>query len=177
MVLEKFGYIKDGEITSDGKLLSKIYGETDLLVAEVIRSGILNSLSAPEIVSVISCFQYEARREAEPKIPRGEVAQVLTEVIAIWREIHEAELDLRLEPLREPDFGFCMASWRWASGHSLSAILKGTELTVGDFVRSMKQNIDLLRQIAIASPDLEPVINQALLAIDRGVVVYAGALV
>ncbi len=177
VMLEKFGYIKDGEITSDGKLLSKIYGETDLLVAEVIRSGILNSLSAPEIVSVISCFQYEARREAEPKIPRGEVAQVLTEVIAIWREIHEAELDLRLEPLREPDFGFCMASWRWASGHSLSAILKGTELTVGDFVRSMKQNIDLLRQIAIASPDLEPVINQALLAIDRGVVVYAGALV
>ena len=41
----------------------------------------------------------------------------------------------------------------------------------------MKQNIDLLRQIAIASHDLEPVINQALLAIDRGVVVYAGALV
>jgi len=177
VMLDNFGYIKNDEITPEGKLLSKIYGETDLLVAEVIRSGILNSLSPAEIVSVVSCFQYEARREAEPKIPRGEVAQVLTDVLRIWRKIHEAEIDLRLEPLREPDFGFCWASWRWASGHSLSAILKGTELTVGDFVRSMKQNIDLLRQIAIAAPELDEVISKALLAIDRGVVVYAGALI
>jgi ATP-dependent RNA helicase HelY len=94
-----------------------------------------------------------------------------------FRQIHEEELDLRLEPLRDPDFGFCWASHRWASGHSLSAILKGTELTVGDFVRSMKQIIDLMRQIGIASPELEPVVSEALRRIDRGVISYAGAIV
>jgi ATP-dependent RNA helicase HelY len=58
----------------------------------------------------------------------------------------------------------------------LTAILKGTELTVGDFVRSMKQIIDLLRQIAIASPHLEEVARNALERVDRGIISYAGAV-
>ncbi len=177
IMLERFGYIDGQAITPAGKLLSKIFGETDLLVAEVIRSGMLEALSPAELVSVVSCFQFEARKEAEPKIPRGAVADVLTQVMGKWREIHEEELDLKLEPLRDPDFGFCWASHRWASGHSLSAILKGSELTVGDFVRSMKQIIDLMRQIAIAAPDLEPVVSEALRRVDRGVIAYAGAVV
>ena len=177
VMLERFGYIDNQHITPAGKLLSKIYGETDFLVAEVIRSGMLEALSPAELVSVVSCFQFEARKESEPKIPRGAVAEVLTQVMEKRRQIHEEELDLRLEPLRDPDFGFCWASHRWASGHSLSAILKGTELTVGDFVRSMKQIIDLMRQIGIASPELEPVVSEALRRIDRGVISYAGAIV
>jgi len=177
IMLERFGYIDGQAITPAGKLLSKIFGETDLLVAEVIRSGMLEALSPAELVSVVSCFQFEARKEAEPKIPRGAVADVLAQVLGKWREIHEEELDLKLEPLRDPDFGFCWASHRWASGHSLSAILKGSELTVGDFVRSMKQIIDLMRQIAIAAPDLEPVVSEALRRVDRGVIAYAGAVV
>jgi ATP-dependent RNA helicase HelY len=54
--------------------------------------------------------------------------------------------------------------------------LKGTELTVGDFVRSTKQIIDLLRQIASASPHLEKVARDALDQIDRGIISYAGAV-
>ena len=41
----------------------------------------------------------------------------------------------------------------------------------------MKQIMDLLRQIAIASPDLAPVAKKALAQIDRGVIAYAGVLV
>jgi len=72
--------------------------------------------------------------------------------------------------------GFCFPAFRWASGHSLTAILKGTELTVGDFVRNMKQIIDLLRQIGIAAPHLQPVVTEALRRVDRGVIAYAGAI-
>jgi ATP-dependent RNA helicase HelY len=46
---------------------------------------------------------------------------------------------------------------------------------VGDFVRAMKQIIDLLRQLRAAAPDLQPTIDQALKQIDRGVIAYAGA--
>ena len=102
---------------------------------------------------------------------------MLSDLIKVWVEINDLETELGLEPIREPDAGFCWASYRWASGHSLTAILKGTELTVGDFVRSMKQIIDLLRQIAIASPHLSPIVTDALGRIDRGVIAYAGAVV
>jgi len=176
IMLEKYGYLESGVITRWGLILAKIYGETDLLIAEMIRTGSFDSLNAQEIVSVLSALVYEARRDETPKIPHGEVQKALGELTLLWKRIHEDEKDVGLEPMREPDLGFCMASYRWASGHSLSAILKGTELTVGDFVRSTKQIIDLLRQIASASPHLEKVARTALDQIDRGIISYAGAV-
>jgi ATP-dependent RNA helicase HelY len=46
---------------------------------------------------------------------------------------------------------------------------------VGDFVRSMKQIIDLLRQLQSAAPEVQNVIDESLKKIDRGVIAYAGA--
>jgi len=40
----------------------------------------------------------------------------------------------------------------------------------------MKQVIDLLKQLAIASPELAPTVEAALTRVDRGVIAYAGAL-
>ena len=177
VMLEKFGYLNNDAITANGKLLSKIYGETDILIAEMIRREAFGQLTAAELVSIVSVFVYESRKDAPPKLPRGQVEEVLSDLVKVWIEINDLEVDLGLEPIREPDAGFCWASYRWASGHSLTAILKGTELTVGDFVRSMKQIIDLLRQIAIASPHLSPIVSDALGRIDRGVIAYAGAVV
>ena len=177
VMLEKFGYLNNDAITASGKLLSKIYGETDILIAEMIRREAFGQLTAAELVSIVSVFVYESRKDAPPKLPRGQVEEVLSDLVKVWIEINDLEVDLGLEPIREPDAGFCWASYRWASGHSLTAILKGTELTVGDFVRSMKQIIDLLRQIAIASPHLSPIVSDALGRIDRGVIAYAGAVV
>jgi ATP-dependent RNA helicase HelY len=177
VMLEKFGYLNNDIITSNGKLLSKIYGETDILIAEMIRREAFGQLSAAELVSIVSVFVHESRKESPPKLPRGAVEDVLADLVKVWIEINDLETELGLEPIREPDAGFCWASYRWASGHSLSSILKGSDLTVGDFVRSMKQIIDLLRQISIASPHLSSIVKDALTRIDRGVIAYAGAVV
>ena len=177
LILDKFGYIKNDAIAQSGKMLAKIYGETDLLIAESIQAGVFNQLSPADLVAVISSCIYESRNEEAAKVPRGEVQNALAIISKIYGKIHEAESDLNLEPMRAPDFGFCWASHKWASGHSLTSILKGSDLTVGDFVRSMKQIIDLLRQLRAAAPDLQVVIDQALAKIDRGVIAYAGAAV
>lgn len=175
VVLDKFGYIHEDAIAKSGKMLAKIYGETDLLIAEAIQAEVFTPLSPADLVSVISSCIYESRNEEAAKIPRGDVQVALAAISKIYGKIHDAESDLNLEPMRAPDFGFCWASHRWASGHSLTSILKGSELTVGDFVRSMKQIIDLLRQLRGAAPQLQTVIDLALTKIDRGVIAYAGA--
>lgn len=177
LILDKFGYINNDAIAQSGKMLAKIYGETDLLIAESIQAGVFNQLSPADLVAVISSCIYESRNEEAAKVPRGEVQNALATISKIYGKIHEAESDLNLEPMRAPDFGFCWASHKWASGHSLTSILKGSDLTVGDFVRSMKQIIDLLRQLRAAAPDLQVVIDQALAKIDRGVIAYSGAAV
>jgi ATP-dependent RNA helicase HelY len=174
VMLERYGYLNGGVITEWGVLLAKIYGETDLLIAELIKKGSFDTLDGPEMVSVLSALVFEARRDETPKIPRGAVEESLNDLIHRWSEIHSAEIEIGLEPMREPDLAFCWASYRWANGSSLGSILRGTEMTVGDFVRSMKQIIDLLRQIGHASPHLSQTVESALKRIDRGIVSYAG---
>lgn len=175
IILDKFGYIDNDQITKPGKMLAKIYGETDLLIAESIRADLFSNLSATDLVSVISSCIYESRNDEAAKIPRGEIQTALSGISKIYGRIHSTETDLNLEPMRAPDFGFCWASHKWASGNSLTSVLKGNDLTVGDFVRSMKQIIDLLRQLRVAAPHLQSVIDQALTKVDRGVIAYAGA--
>jgi len=176
IMLENLGYISNGEITEWGTLLAKIYGETDLLIAELIKDGSFDTLDGAEMVSVLSALVFESRKDEAPKIPRGAVEESLMQMIHKWSAINEAEQEIGLEPMREPDVAFCWAAHRWASGHSLGSILRGTQLTVGDFVRSMKQIIDLLRQIGNASPHLSQTVENALKRIDRGIVAYAGMI-
>nr|MSZ53873.1 RNA helicase [Actinomycetota bacterium] len=128
-------------------------------------------------VTVISCFVYESRSEESSKVPRGDVGVALGKISKIYGKIYNLENEHNLEPMRAPDFGFCWPAQRWASGHSLTSVLKDDDLTVGDFVRNMKQIVDLLRQLRGAIKELEPLIDSALVKIDRGVVVYAGAAV
>ena len=177
VVLDQLGYISNGEVATPGKMLAKIYGETDLLISESVREGVFNQLSAVDLVAVISCFIYESRNDEAAKVPRGDVAVALGKISKIYGRIYEIENDHNLEPMRAPDFGFSWAAQRWASGNSLTAVLKDNDLTVGDFVRNMKQIVDLLRQLRGAAFELEPLIDQALGKIDRGVVIYAGASV
>ena len=67
-------------------------------------------------------------------------------------ELDQLEKDNELSFLREPDLGFAWAAYRWARGTRLESVLdESPDLTPGDFVRSVKQLIDLLDQIASAA--------------------------
>ena len=74
---------------------------------------------------------------------------------------------------REPNFDLAWSAYRWASGNSLQSILRETDIVVGDFVRAMRQIIDLLGQLANARPELQTTVKEALKRIDRGVIAYS----
>ena len=173
-VLNHLGYIEGEKPLEQGKILAKIYAESDLLLTETIKNGILDSLSAPELISVVSSVIYESRGSENyaPKMPHQNVANALAAITSIWAQLESIEEDFGVKTQREPDFGFAYASFKWASGHSLSHVLKGSDMTVGDFVRNIKQLIDLLTQIGGASEKLRPTCREAIKKIDRGVVSY-----
>ena len=173
-VLTHLGYIEGEKPTTQGKILAKIYAESDLLLTEAIRRGILDELNAPELLSVVSTMIFESRNadNVAPKMPSPRVSSALADVISIWAELEELETEYGVKTQRQPDAGFCWVSYRWANGNSLQNVLKGTDMSVGDFVRSTKQLSDLLNQIAAASEKLRPVCKDAVKRIDRGVVAF-----
>ena len=173
-VLTHLQYIEGEKPTQQGKILTKIYAESDLLLTESIRRGLLNELNATELLSVVSCMIFESRsaENVAPKLPSAKVSTTITEIISLWAVLEEIESEFGVQTQREPDPGFCFIAYRWASGNSLTSVLKGSDLSVGDFVRATKQLIDLLNQIAGASEQLRPNCKEAVKRIDRGVVAY-----
>jgi ATP-dependent RNA helicase HelY len=63
-----------------------------------------------------------------------------------------AENDIGLPETRPPDPGFTPFAFEWASGDALVTVLDDDELAGGDFVRNIKQVIDLLGQVAEVAP-------------------------
>lgn len=173
-VLTHLGYIEGEKPLEQGKILAKIFAESDLLLTESIRRGVFDSLTPPELLSVASAMIYQGRSSEpySPKMPNDNVANALVAVSKIWIELETIENEFDVKTQREPDFGFCYAAFRWANGHSLSSILKGTDMTVGDFVRSIKQLIDLLTQIGGAAEELRPACREGIKRLDRGVISY-----
>ncbi len=80
-----------------------------------------------------------------------------------------------MELCRELEDGFAEAAYHWAEGRDLEAVLRETTMAPGDFVRTCKQLLDLLRQIAEVAPEpTAEVARRAGAAVNRGVVAYTG---
>ena len=146
-VLDELGYLEGDTVTGRGQHLMRLYSDMDLVAAEALRRGLWDGLDAPDLAAALSVLVFEARRtdEAAPRVPGGRIGVVLEQTTALWRELAAVEQRQRLDFLREPEPGFVWAAWRWAQGDDLDRVLGGTQLAAGDFVRWVKQLVDLAR--------------------------------
>jgi len=177
-VLEQLGYTAGGQVTEAGRRLASLYTELDLLAAECLRRGLWDELDPAELAACVSALTFESRTSeaAEPaRLPGGKVPEVLTETLSVWGELDAIEKDHRVSFQREPDLGFAWAAHAWARGKPLESVL-GPDLTPGDFVRAVKQLMDLLGQVAVAAGRDAAVSRTARAAVDalrHGVVTYS----
>src|SRR5450755_3643252 len=159
-VLERLGYLAGDTVTPDGQRLGRLYTELDLLAAECLRCGQWDGLSPAELAACVSALSFESRQADDaqpPRLPKGRVPETLAAMVRTWGELDQLEKDNDLSFLRQPDLGFAWAAYRWARGTGLETVLdEAPDLTPGDFVRSVKQLIDLLDQIASAIPAAPP---------------------
>ena len=159
-VLDELGYLDGDSVTADGKRLQRLYSELDLLAAECLRRGFWEGLNPAELAACVSVLSYESRQakdEGPARLPKGPVRDVLSAMNRTWADLDQLEKRSGLSFLREPDPGFVWAAFRWARGAKLEDVLDSVPgLTPGDFVRSVKQLIDLLDQIAAAAQNSPP---------------------
>jgi ATP-dependent RNA helicase HelY len=177
-VLETLGYLADDDVTELGKPLRRIYSELDLVVAEAIRTGALDRLGPSGLAAALSTLVYEARRPDDvvsARIPGGDTRRAIDELDVLWRDLSEVERQHRLDFLRRPDSGLAWAAYRWCEGDDLAEVLDESDLTAGDFVRWVKQLIDLCGQVADAAADraLRDTARDVVRRIRRGVVAVA----
>ena len=180
-LLEAWGYLDGWTLTDAGTVLARTYHEADLLVAEAITTGVFDELDVPSFAAVASCLTFEHRgrdRPPDPRFPSSTVRDRFRALGDLSADLAADEEAAGLPITRPPDAGFVHLAHAWAAGGGLSSLLEDEELSGGDFVRNIKQLIDLLRGIGDVAPS--PVTadraRQAADALQRGVVTATSSL-
>jgi ATP-dependent RNA helicase HelY len=207
-VLEELSYVDEWRLSARGLQLSRVYHEADLLVAEILASGVLDDAEPPILAGVLSTLVFERRRArrsfggatatrrggrrgATAGVPKGggtgagagggagggrrathrgdggdrigdrrrrELVERLSVVDHLADQIRAVE-EVHLVPrTRQPEHGLAGAICSWARGASLRTVLEVAahdvgEVAPGDFVRTVKQLVDLAGQVASVAAD------------------------
>ncbi len=189
-VLGRLGYLEEDNPTRKGLILSRIYNECDLLLVECLEEGVFYPLDAAETAAFASIFVFEtregpARRQggrggarepaASPTYPTPALEEAVTRARAFESQIKTLEGREQLDLLRSLDAGFVKVVHDWACGEDLEYMASNyPQYSAGDFVRSMKQVLDILRQIKEVADDpyMSGNISEAMDRIHRSIVAY-----
>jgi len=169
------------QLTPAGELLTGLFHERDLPLALAISKGLFDGLTPPELASLASTLSYEHRgRHAPPApwFPTNELKRRATEIERILTDVQRRESHHSLNQTIGSSPGFAAIAHGWASGIGLRDLLAAEDIGAGDFVRNIRQLVDLLRQISEVAPDrlTAACAREAVRAIDRGVVAAATRL-
>ena len=144
------------QLTQRGLVLARVFHESDLLIAEVLHAGLLDGLSPADLAGLVSTFVYEHRSPDDPPAPWFPSSEVRTR----WHRIEQLSAELAvlearhgLTQHRPPDPTFGAVAYAWVAGEGFAEVVGDEELTGGDFVRTSKQLIDVLGQVALVATD------------------------
>ena len=152
-VLEERGFVDGWRLTPAGATLASIYHESDLLVADALGRGVFDGLGPAALSGVVSALTFEPRRSDEDaRPPRARVVAERLELLGAMADaLRHDERRLGLRRTRTPHAGLARAVVAWAEGATLDSVLREADVAPGDFVRTVRQLVDLMRQLAGAA--------------------------
>lgn len=159
--LEQMGYIENNKLLARGELARQIYVQ-ELLVTELVYSGILEQLDEDQLNALISCIDYESKRNdffhKTDQLDLSQIKDILTYVQSICG----------LESVRF-DFRVAIITYFWSKGSPFSDIQQLCTLDEGDIIAVFRRTIDLLRQMREAVTDqfLRERLSSCMKKIDR----------
>ncbi len=177
-VLRALDFLDGDTVTKRGAMLRRIYGERDLVVAQAISEGIWDELTPQEFAAIISTVVYEPRAEAsgsseQPSLPTQRLRDAWASTETIGETIRQAEQKAGIDRTAELSADLVSMTYQWARGASLAKVLDGSEMSGGDFVRWMRQVLDMLQQIRrVEGSPLRDSASAAYDTILRGVVAW-----
>ena len=174
-VLTSLGYLNaQGEVSESGAVLCRIYSEYDLLLAQCVLKNVFAGLTPAQLAAACSAASYEARREETGAPVPSRLKTVVNQIEHLATDLRQLQTKLKAPEIPESSSALVAATYAWAQGKPLSVALEAAPLEAGDFVRAMKQLLDVLRQLEmVASVETSATARKAQKLILRGVVAWS----
>lgn len=159
-VLIEYGYLKkDGEnltVTKKGEILSFLNCEHELLLSELILSGILNDLHENELAATLSALVSVSKTVPFKSVVHNQHQKQLKNALftlnSIFEQIRKSEKRLNVQSSRasfEPNFSLIEPIYDHCCGASLETVSLSfnKDVLLGDFIRCLRNTIDICSQI------------------------------
>ncbi len=149
-------YVDGWELTSGGQRLARLYHECDLLIVDCLEAKLFDGLGPSELAGLLSVFVFSDRRRdhrGEVWFPTGDLKRRYNDIAGLGMRLAIDENEAGLPGTRQTDPGFVGVAHAWASGGDIDDVLLDEEIPAGDFIKTIKQLIDLLNQIASLASD------------------------
>ncbi|VDD88900.1 unnamed protein product [Enterobius vermicularis] len=181
-VLRRLQYCDENDvITRKGRVACEISSADELMLTEMLFSGIFTELSPQHMAALLSCFVFEE------KVPVGKLADELSGCLRKMQEFakriakltKESKLDIDEEKYVESFKPTMMdVVFDWCSGATFAQVLEKTEVFEGSVIRCMRRLEELLREMinaakAMGNRDVEAKFEEARSKLKRDIVFTA----
>jgi ATP-dependent RNA helicase DOB1 len=182
-VLRRLGYVSEnGVIELKGRVACEISTGDELILTEMIFSGVFTDLAVEQAVSLLSCFSTEEKSNEAPAIEEEmktpikilkETARRIAQVSNESKVVVDEET--YVEGFRTELVGVVLA---WCRGSKFSEICKMTDMFEGSIIRSIRRLEELMRQLIAAAKqignlELEKKFEEGIKLIKRDIVFAA----
>ena len=167
-VLEKMGYIENDYPNEKGMTTAAIRAENELFLAEIIFSGILDTLKTDELASVICAITTEDLRAdvyAELPISKG-TRKALNKIKDIRRRLDIIQKDCDIDTEMYINSYYSPLIEYWVNNGEWEELIEQIPSGEGDVVRCFKRTIDVLRQLTVVPNVSDELVQNARAAIE-----------
>ncbi len=166
--LERAGYLENNYPNEKGLTIGAIRAENELFLAEIIFSGVLDTLKVDELASVICAITTEdLRADVYPEIPISKgTRKALNKIKDIRRRLTLLQRDFDIETEMYINSYYSPLIEYWVNGGEWEELIEQVPSGEGDVVRCFKRTIDVLRQLTVIPNVSDELVQNARAAID-----------
>ena len=186
-VLRRLGYISnDDVIETKGRVGAELTAGDELVLTELVFSGVFNDMSPERIAALVSCFVFEERVKGtgQEKLPPQrelveayrQIQETARRVATVWQECKiECDPDEYVSRFNPTIMEVILA---WCTGATFADLLKMSDLYEGSLIRMMRRLEELLKELskaakAIGNSELESRFAEAVTKLHKDVVFAA----
>ncbi|KAA6374174.1 MAG: putative DExH-box ATP-dependent RNA helicase DExH10, partial [Streblomastix strix] len=155
-VLKRYQLLdSSGLVTNKGRCGCEINSVNEIIMTELLFSGLFNQLDEPQIVSLLSCMLLQDKSDESTNV-RDEMVVSLRQLQEKSLEVGQVCKECKMQVEAEEFVngvrpGLVEAAYQWTKGLKFFDICKLTDVFEGSIVRCLRRVDELLEQLQIAA--------------------------